>query len=99
MAIGLNAPAACAEDGYDPDLWLEPFQPDAEDGTEDPRLALARSICNSCPAQAECLGQAMERKLTGAVYGGLTDAQRRALRIGEGVRRAHAERQKESAAA
>jgi hypothetical protein len=44
------------------------------------KLSAAQAVCFSCPVREECLAYAMEWEEPDGVWGGLTPAQRRALR-------------------
>lgn len=75
--------AACAEDGVGP---MFPHEQDA-DG-----LAYAKSICARCPVVADCLASAMENNERFGVWGGLSEAERYAMRRKELARNARAAR-------
>jgi WhiB family redox-sensing transcriptional regulator len=62
--------AACV--GVDPELWF-PVGPLAD-------VSEARAVCVGCPVRAVCLAWALERGVQG-VWGGLTEDERRALRL------------------
>ncbi|MFE0858598.1 WhiB family transcriptional regulator [Streptomyces mutabilis] len=69
--------AACAvaiEVARDPDLFFP--------GTvaDDERIRLAKGICSSCTVRATCLEAALECRDAVGVRGGLTEAERRAVR-------------------
>ena len=66
--------AACR--GVDPEL----FFPTAEDGpVRDAQVAVAKSVCASCPVREACLAEALERMPYG-IAGGLTPEERRGQR-------------------
>jgi WhiB family redox-sensing transcriptional regulator len=64
---------ACADDEIDPEM----FFPISEADTA--RIAQAKLICADCPVKAQCLEYALAHGLEG-VWGGMTDAERDALR-------------------
>ena len=66
--------AACRD--ADPELFFPV-------GTAGPALRQiheARRICRACPAQAPCLAWALDHGVGSGVWGGATEAERRALR-------------------
>lgn len=67
--------AACRHTG--PDLFFPVGEtgPAAIDDAE-----AAKSVCRSCPVQAECLTFAMVTNQQGGVWGGATEQERRKLR-------------------
>ncbi|QEM41543.1 WhiB family transcription factor [Gordonia phage Forza] len=56
-----DLPNGLCKNAPDPDIWANPF--------EDDELAEAKSICQRCPIQFECLRIGIQRKDEG-VYGG-----------------------------
>uniref|UniRef100_A0AAU2VHU8 Transcriptional regulator WhiB n=1 Tax=Streptomyces sp. NBC_00008 TaxID=2903610 RepID=A0AAU2VHU8_9ACTN len=66
--------AACRDE--DPDLFF-PI------GTTGPALVQtedAKAVCHGCPVRAECLRWALENSQDTGVWGGLDEAERRALK-------------------
>ena len=63
---------ACA--GVDTDLFFPP------DGWQRAAVERARTICRSCPFLAACTAYAMDRPALHGMWGGLTQAERAALR-------------------
>ena len=63
--------AACI--GADPDMFF------FSEGDTTGKLAAARTYCNSCPVQTECLTYACNLKIPYGIYGGTTYQQRRQL--------------------
>jgi WhiB family redox-sensing transcriptional regulator len=61
--------AACR--GKDADQWF----PEKGGGTR-----AAKRICGTCPVQAECLADALERDERFGVWGGLSERERRRLK-------------------
>ena len=55
----------------------EIFFPDSMDTK---KIALAKSFCNKCKGQTECLSFAMSNKIQYGVWGGLTEAERYSLK-------------------
>ncbi|WP_082526592.1 WhiB family transcriptional regulator [Kitasatospora sp. MBT63] len=85
-----NLPGAACK-GVDPDLFFA--EPDEDDADADPaavefatRRALA--VCASCPVKDKCLAGALRRNEPHGVFGGLTAAERRALKRSEQNRQA-----------
>jgi WhiB family redox-sensing transcriptional regulator len=70
--------AAC-RDLTDPD---ELFFPTAAEGTAlgDEARSFAVAICAGCPVREQCLRFALETRQDDGVFGGATEAQRRAMR-------------------
>ncbi|MXM66746.1 WhiB family transcriptional regulator [Streptomyces sp. HUCO-GS316] len=65
--------AACLE--YDPDLFFA----EGEDPVAMAEVRMAKEICGRCPAQPECLTEALERREPAGVWGGLTVGERLGL--------------------
>lgn len=68
------ADAACLH--HDPDLFFP-------EGTTGPSLQQAREakqVCLSCPVQARCLDYAVRNGLAFGIWGGASEAERRAMR-------------------
>lgn len=62
----------------DPELF---FSPDGEQGRRrDAREAAAVGVCTGCPVRAACLQWALDNRQEHGVWGGLTEAQRKAER-------------------
>lgn len=70
--------AACNQPGMDPDWWYPTRGEDAY---------RAKSVCNTCPHQIECLAGALERRETYGIWGGRSENERRRIRrdISRGV--------------
>jgi WhiB family redox-sensing transcriptional regulator len=68
--------AACRD--ADPDL----FFPVGTAGPGLRQIEEAKRICRACPAQAPCLAWALAHGVGSGVWGGATEAERRALRAG-----------------
>ncbi len=66
--------AACRD--ADPEL----FFPVGAGGTARRQIDAATRICRTCPAHARCLAWALDHGVTDGVWGGTTEADRRALR-------------------
>jgi WhiB family redox-sensing transcriptional regulator len=66
--------AACRD--ADPDL----FFPIGTAGPALRQIEEAKRICRACPAQAPCLAWALDHGVGSGVWGGATEAERRALR-------------------
>lgn len=77
--------AACI--GHDPELWF----PGPGDSS---RLEQARAICAGCPVRAECLADVLAAPMPGGrsygIWGGMSEKQRRGLRVAAGARRGRA---------
>jgi WhiB family redox-sensing transcriptional regulator len=73
--------AACR--GYDPEDWF----PAAEEGSRayDRQVAAAKSICHACPVAADCLQHALAHGEDAGIWGGLSEQERRDLRLGLGL--------------
>lgn len=71
----------CAAHG-DPDLWF----PVGTTPEEAQKEADAKAICGTCPVKEMCLTWALETGQSDGVWGGLNEAQRRALRRARGAR-------------
>jgi len=72
--VSWHEAAACRD--ADPDLFFPV-------GTAGPALRQteeAKRICRACPAQAPCLAWALDHGVGSGVWGGATEAERRALR-------------------
>lgn len=73
--------AACI--GHDPELWF-PSPGDSRRAEE------ARAICAGCPVRAECLADVLAAPMPGGrsygIWGGLSEKQRRGLRVAAGAR-------------
>jgi WhiB family redox-sensing transcriptional regulator len=68
--------AACR--GADPEL----FFPEGTAGPAQKSVALAKQICSECQVRARCLDWAVEHCAAFGVWGGRTEQERRAHRIG-----------------
>lgn len=66
--------AACR--GVDPDVMV-PWVPRGSNGSEADQ---AKSICATCPVRQPCLDAALERPALKGVWGGTSEAERRAIR-------------------
>lgn len=75
--------AACAEDGVGP---MFPHEADAQG------IEYAKSICARCPVVGTCLETALENNERFGVWGGLTEAERYALRRKRAAQTARAAR-------
>jgi WhiB family redox-sensing transcriptional regulator len=47
---------------------------------EDPKVEVAKQVCEGCPVQDECLAYALSTNQTEGVWGGMTGNERRRLR-------------------
>jgi WhiB family redox-sensing transcriptional regulator len=65
---------ACAEEGVEPE-WFFPVSADDRE-----RIALAKTVCRSCPVSTSCLRYALHAPETTGVWGGTTEEQRAAMR-------------------
>lgn len=65
--------AACRDE--DPEL----FFPVSEQGPGARQAAEAKAVCSQCPVAAECLAWALETGQDNGVWGGTSEAERRAL--------------------
>lgn len=80
----LSATAVPACDGMDPDLFVGP---DGEGRADrEAREIEAKAVCSGCPLMADCLDHAMRHPEVG-VWGGTTDDDRRAIRLGRMAKR------------
>lgn len=68
--------AACREDS-DPDR----FFPIGTTGPSVPQIAAAKATCAACPVTADCLAEALDSGLDSGIYGGMTEDERRALKL------------------
>ena len=68
--------SACKD--TDPDL----FFPVGSTGTAVEQIATAKSICDSCPVQLNCLSYALHTNQESGVWGGTTEDERRVIRRG-----------------
>lgn len=68
------ARAACAP--HDPELWF----PKNQTAPETAKAVKAKEICGRCSVRADCLAQALDRNEQHGIFGGLDDAERRALK-------------------
>lgn len=66
--------AACRT--VDPDL----FFPVGTTGPALPQIEEAKAVCGHCPVREECLRWALDTGQTIGVWGGMSEAERRALR-------------------
>jgi WhiB family redox-sensing transcriptional regulator len=66
--------AACRS--VDPEL----FFPVGTQGAALVQVAAARAVCRRCPVESACLGWALGKPQLSGVWGGTTEAERRALR-------------------
>lgn len=66
--------AACREE--DPEL----FFPVGQRGPALLQIAQAKAICHGCPVVAECLRWALDTRQDAGVWGGMSEAERRALK-------------------
>ena len=66
--------AACRD--QDPEL----FFPLSEMGPGAQQVERAKSVCARCPVRAECLAYALDDGLDHGIFGGATEAERRAVR-------------------
>jgi len=73
--------ARCKE--VDPDL----FFPVGTTGPAEAQLRAAKSVCAPCPVQEICLQWALDTGQDAGVWGGLSEEERRAIRMGRGRRR------------
>jgi WhiB family redox-sensing transcriptional regulator len=64
--------------GHDPELWFPASDPRSLKGRQD--RAEAKAICAGCPVRDACLRFALERGEDTGVWGGLDEAERRAVR-------------------
>src|SRR3954468_9199557 len=64
--------------GYDPDVWFPAADERTPKGKADRRKAQA--LCATCPVQAACLAYALDTGQDAGVWGGKTEAERRAIR-------------------
>ncbi|MGW3634109.1 WhiB family transcriptional regulator [Streptomyces sp. NPDC005122] len=46
---------------------------------DSPRQKQAKAVCARCPVRTECLGEALDERIEFAVWGGMTERERRAL--------------------
>lgn len=82
------AHAACATPGVDPEMWFDDRGPGFRDS-----VAVAKSICRTCPVRLACLEHAIayERgahpKARHGIFGGLTPSERYLLDVGPKRRR------------
>ncbi len=67
--------AACRS--VDPEL----FFPVGTQGAGLVQVAAARAVCRRCPVESDCLRWALANSQTSGVWGGTTEAERRALRV------------------
>ncbi|MGA8463478.1 MAG: WhiB family transcriptional regulator [Trebonia sp.] len=67
--------AACRY--MDPDL----FFPIGTAGPSADQITRAKEVCRACPVRTPCLGWALERGVEHGVWGGMTEEERRALRV------------------
>lgn len=64
--------AACRDRRYHPDLWFS----EAVHETE-----RAKTVCRTCPVRGNCLEMALTVGEEAGVFGGLTAAERRRMRV------------------
>jgi len=76
MAVYVSWLEAAACQDCDPDL----FFPDGRAGPALRQVEDAKEICRACPVQVPCLAWALEHGVGFGVWGGTTEAERRALR-------------------
>lgn len=67
-AIGAAASEPACAGAPDPDLWFR-------SGSEDE----AKAVCATCPVRPECLQDALDRKETSGIWGGLDPSERELL--------------------
>jgi len=71
---------SCAQVGGD--FWF----PEKADGSMNTvEMAMAKSICNSCPHKAECAEWGIKNESFG-IWGGLTETDRRPIRRARNIR-------------
>jgi WhiB family redox-sensing transcriptional regulator len=56
---------------------LDVFFPDRGESAEP-----ARQVCAPCPVREQCLDYAISNRITGGIWGGMSERERRALRSG-----------------
>jgi WhiB family transcriptional regulator, redox-sensing transcriptional regulator len=61
----------------DPDL----FFPIGTAGPSADQITHAKEVCHACPVRTPCLGWALERGVEHGIWGGMTEEERRALRV------------------
>jgi WhiB family redox-sensing transcriptional regulator len=74
--------AACR--GTDPEL----FFPLTESGRSLVQIHQAKQVCRECPVQRACLTWALQHAMSEGIWGGCTEAERRAIVAGLNGRRA-----------
>jgi len=84
MTVRASWRAAAACQDADPDL----FFPVSAAGPALRQIEEAKRICRACPAQAPCLAWALDHGVDSGVWGGYTEAERRALRRTRGQKSA-----------
>jgi WhiB family redox-sensing transcriptional regulator len=67
--------AACHS--VDPELFFPAGRPRAALV----QVAAARAVCSHCPVESDCLSWALAQGQVSGVWGGTTEAERRALRV------------------
>lgn len=72
-APGRLGTAACAAPQYDPELWF-PNPTDLLAVTE------AKAICATCPLIRQCRDYALDPRISDGIWGGMSEAERRAAR-------------------
>lgn len=68
--------AACY--GEDPEIF---FNNGEKSNMEKDRIAAAKAICGRCSVRAECQVYALEHKDVQGIWGGMTEDERRTLRL------------------
>ena len=84
MTVRASWRAAAACQDADPDL----FFPVSAAGPALRQIEEAKRVCRACPAQAPCLAWALDHGVDSGVWGGHTEAERRALRRPRGQKSA-----------
>lgn len=69
--------ALCAQ--TDPDLWFDESTSPHPNAPQRQRETLAKSICQTCPVQTQCLNDALQHGDDYGIWGGLTTTERRHL--------------------
>ena len=62
---------------YDPEMWFPVSDEDTPKGRAD--RAVAQTVCFGCPVRDECLKFALDTGQVDGVWGGRTEAERRAM--------------------
>lgn len=78
-----SQPALCAES--DPEMWF--YDEKAGHGlVRTPEIEMAKRVCKSCPALAECLEYSLKYSGLFGIWGGLDHMERRAYQQEHGIR-------------